>query len=62
MIHVVRGRPTLEELAAVITVLLARQEAGTPAPDPARRATGRRRVARAPGHPSPRSWQSRADG
>ncbi|MFI6037298.1 acyl-CoA carboxylase subunit epsilon [Streptomyces sp. NPDC051315] len=58
----VRGRPTAEELAAVITALLARQETGSGAPGRARRATaGWRRVERAPGHPSPRSWQSPAD-
>ncbi|WP_308409644.1 acyl-CoA carboxylase subunit epsilon [Streptomyces sp. A3M-1-3] len=58
----VRGRPTAEELAVVITVLLARQEASSPTPGRARRATaGRRRPERAPGYPSPRSWQSPAD-
>ncbi|WP_443065104.1 hypothetical protein [Streptomyces sp. NBC_00576] len=44
-----------------MTVLLARQEAGSPAPGRARRAAaGWRRPERAPGHPSPRSWRSPA--
>lgn len=62
MIRVVRGCPTAEELAAVITALLARQEAGSAAPRRARRTTaGWRRLERAPGYPTPRSWQSPAD-
>ncbi|MER5460522.1 acyl-CoA carboxylase epsilon subunit [Streptomyces sp. NPDC002668] len=62
MIRVVTGRPTAEELAAVITALPARREAASPAPGRARRATaGRRRLERAPGYPLPRSWRSPAD-
>ncbi|MFF8971311.1 acyl-CoA carboxylase subunit epsilon [Streptomyces sp. NPDC014995] len=62
LIGVVRGCPTAEELAAVVTVLLARQEPGSSAPVPARgAAAGWRRLERAAGHPSPRSWQSPAD-
>jgi hypothetical protein len=62
VIRVVKGRPTADELAAVVAVLLAREGAGSPEPGRARRATaGWRRLERARVCPSPRSWQSPAD-
>ncbi|MEU9310342.1 acyl-CoA carboxylase subunit epsilon [Streptomyces sp. NPDC048256] len=59
MIRVVKGRPTADELAAVVTVLLAREEATSSEPGRPRRATAEwRRLERARVSPSPRSWQS----
>nr|WP_079664574.1 acyl-CoA carboxylase subunit epsilon [Streptomyces sp. 3214.6] len=59
MVRVHRGRPTAEELAAVITVLLARSNAAGPVEHaPPRSAPRWRRHDRGLGYRTAHSWQS----
>jgi acyl-CoA carboxylase epsilon subunit len=59
VLRVVRGHPTPEELAALVTVLAARTSSGSePAPAPVSRWADPRRVLRGPVPPPLGSWRT----
>ena len=62
VLRVVKGDPTVEELAALLTVVAARSAAPGPAPDPERASSWATywRNARAPFHPGPGQWRASA--
>jgi hypothetical protein len=60
-LRVVRGDPTPEEIAALVTVLAARASAGVTKPPPRRSEwAGHERRMRRPVHPSPGGWRASA--
>jgi hypothetical protein len=62
IVKIVKGDPTPEELAALITVLAARATAPAPAPDTDRASNWATywRNARTPFHPGPGQWRASA--
>ncbi|UGQ14436.1 acyl-CoA carboxylase subunit epsilon [Yinghuangia sp. ASG 101] len=59
MIKIVRGEPTPEELAAIVTVIAARSSAGAPAEAPApSQWNAPARLVRTPLRPGPGAWQA----
>ncbi|HSA53094.1 MAG TPA: acyl-CoA carboxylase subunit epsilon [Yinghuangia sp.] len=60
MIKIVRGEPTPEELAAIVTVVAARASAAGPAEAPATPSqwNAPARLVRTPLHPGPGAWQA----
>jgi hypothetical protein len=62
ILQVVKGDPTPEELAALVTVIAARAAAPAPAPEPERANNWATywRNARTPFHPGPGRWRASA--
>ncbi|WP_328997132.1 acyl-CoA carboxylase subunit epsilon [Kribbella sp. NBC_00709] len=62
VLRVVKGEPTAEELAALVTVLAARAAGPGPAADPQRAGNWATywRNARTPFHPGPGQWRASA--
>ncbi|MYS79351.1 acyl-CoA carboxylase subunit epsilon [Embleya scabrispora] len=62
MIKVVRGEPTPEELAVIVTVVAAKASGGTIAPEPAAPSqwNAPARLVRRPLRPGPGAWRASA--
>jgi hypothetical protein len=62
VLRVVKGDPTVEELAALLAVVAARSGGPAPTPDPERASNWATywRNARTPFHPGPGQWRASA--
>jgi hypothetical protein len=62
VLRVVKGDPTVEEIAALLAVVAARSATPAPAPDPERASNWATywRNARTPFHPGPGQWRASA--